>query len=62
LITNDKNLYYQQKIIGYPFSIININTRTNRYDDVVAILISLKETLNSLINNKPQPGTNYFIL
>ena len=55
LLTNDKNLYYQQKIEIYPFSILNINTKTNRYDNILLVLDLIKSKLTgieSLLNDK----------
>lgn len=62
LLTNDKNLSYQQKISSLKVCILNINSKTNRYDDVVEILdlikIKLKEVETYLINT---PG-GYFVV
>ena len=44
LITNDKNMYYQQKIAGYNLVLLNINTASNRYEDVMNVF--------NVINNK----------
>jgi predicted nuclease of predicted toxin-antitoxin system len=45
LLTNDKNLYYQQRVSALNFSIVNINTWTNRYDNILQILDLIKDTL-----------------
>jgi predicted nuclease of predicted toxin-antitoxin system len=47
LITNDKNMYYQHTISKLELAILNINTRTNDYDDVMVVLHNIKESLNS---------------
>ena len=48
LVTNDKNLYYQQKITSIKITIININTKTNRYDDVLVKFDSIKNILKEV--------------
>ncbi len=62
LLTNDKNLYYQQKVTSLTICIVNINSKTNRYDDVLELMGSIKNKLDEvkahLINN---PG-GYFIV
>ena len=63
LITNDKNLYYQQKTDTLQFSIVNINTRTNRYDNVFQILSLIKEKLREAETDlqNQQTGKYYII-
>lgn len=60
LLTNDKNLYYQQKISTLKVCILNINAKTNRYDDVLGsidqIELKLKEVEAHLLKT---PG-GYF--
>ena len=62
LLTNDKNLHYQQNIGALKVCIVNINCKTNRYEDVSAImdriLNKLKEVEDHLLNI---PG-GYFIV
>jgi predicted nuclease of predicted toxin-antitoxin system len=38
LPTNDKNLYYQQKVESLKICIVNVNAKTNRYDDVFELM------------------------
>lgn len=63
LLTNDKNLYYQQKIEVYPFSILNVNTKTNRYDNILLVFDLIKDKLAEI---KSQPDDkqhgNYYII
>jgi predicted nuclease of predicted toxin-antitoxin system len=42
LITNDKNLHYQQNMTGLKVCIVNINSKTNRYEDVIELLEQIK--------------------
>ncbi|RYZ96995.1 MAG: hypothetical protein EOP47_22700 [Sphingobacteriaceae bacterium] len=63
LITNDKNLYYQQKISNLNLALININTKTNRYDDVLDVLNLIINTLNKISSVGVVNATdNYYIL
>lgn len=48
LLTNDKNLYYQQKIDSIQTCIVNINSKTNRYDDVFQLLDAIKIRLTEV--------------
>jgi predicted nuclease of predicted toxin-antitoxin system len=48
LLTNDKNLYYQQKISVLSLSIVNINTKTNRYDNILQTLSLIKGKLKEV--------------
>jgi predicted nuclease of predicted toxin-antitoxin system len=62
LLTNDKNLYYQQKISSLKVCVVNINCKTNRYDDVLEIIDSIRRRLNEVeihLNNNPG---GYFIV
>ncbi len=45
LLTNDKNLYYQRKTTALKVCILNINCKTNRYDDVLGIIDAIKSKL-----------------
>ena len=63
LLTNDKNLYYQQRIEIYPFLILNINAKTNRYDNILLMLDLVKNELAELklqLNDKQEE--NYYII
>ena len=63
LLTNDKNLYYQQRISTLSLSIVNINTMTNRYDNILQILGLIKAKLKDIeadVQDK-QVG-NYYIV
>ena len=55
LLTNDKNLYYQQKVETLKVCIVNVNAKTNRYDDVFELMgtikLKLKEVEAWLENN-----------
>jgi predicted nuclease of predicted toxin-antitoxin system len=62
LITNDKNLYYQQKIEKYPFSILNINTKTNRYDNILLVLDLIKNKLAEIKSQPDDKQGNYYII
>ncbi len=62
LLTNDKNLYYQQKISGLQICIININAKTNRYPDVLELLDALKIKLNEVEQHLKSATNGYFIL
>ena len=42
LLTNDKNLYYQQKVTSLNVCIVNINSKTNRYVDVMDLWKDIK--------------------
>jgi predicted nuclease of predicted toxin-antitoxin system len=41
-ITNDKSLYYQQKISTLHILVININQASNRYEDILPVFIKLR--------------------
>ena len=63
LITNDKNLYYQQKTSNLNLAIININTKTNRYEDVLGMLGLINDTLNQISSTTEKADAdNYYIL
>lgn len=62
LITNDKNLYYQQKINSLEVCILNINSKTNRYNDVVELMDAIKlklEEIEAYLSTNPPA---YFIV
>jgi predicted nuclease of predicted toxin-antitoxin system len=61
LITNDKNLYYQQKISALQVCILNINCKTNRFDDVIEKIDAIKSKLKEVeVHLSVKPG-GYFI-
>jgi len=56
LLTNDKNMYYQQNMNEMKISILNINTKTNRYTDILEkidlIKVKLNEIETALLNSR----------
>jgi predicted nuclease of predicted toxin-antitoxin system len=44
-ITNDQSLGSQQKLIQFKILFININQSSNRYDDVLPVILIIKEWL-----------------
>ena len=63
LLTNDKNLYYQQKISVLSLSIVNINTKTNRYDNILQTLSSIKSKLKEVeIHLQSDQTGRYYIV
>lgn len=62
LLTNDKNLYYQQKISQLNLAVINVNTRTNRYKDVLDVLELINHTFNQIQSGAIHAADNYYIL
>jgi len=62
LITNDKNLYYQQKIVSLKVCIMNINAKTNRYEDILALMDLIKIKLNEIESYVMNNPGRYFIL
>ncbi|MBV8390035.1 MAG: DUF5615 family PIN-like protein [Mucilaginibacter sp.] len=63
LLTNDKNLYYQQKIEIYSLFILNINTKTNRYDNILLVLNSIKSKLAEIKSHlEDKQGGKYYII
>jgi len=62
LVTNDKNLYYQQKISALRVCIVNVNAKTNRYEDIFEKFDLIKITLTEVeVHLKNSPG-GYFIV
>jgi len=61
LLTNDKNLYYQQRVDSLKVHIVNINSKTNRYDDVLELMDLIKTKLNEIARLPEHPG-GYFIV
>ena len=62
LLTNDKNLYYQQKMAALKICIVNINSKTNRYQDVLELLGAVKETLKEVELHLLTNNNGYFIV
>jgi len=62
LLTNDKNLYYQQRISSLSVCIVNINSKTNRYNDVLALLKPIKNKLAEVENHLLISTSGYFIV
>jgi predicted nuclease of predicted toxin-antitoxin system len=62
LLTNDKNLYYQQKISALKVCILNINAKTNRYDDVLKLLDRIKNKLKEVESHLLTTPGGYFIV
>ena len=62
LLTNDKNLYYQQKTSTLPICILNINSKTNRYDDVLNIFEAIKSKLKEIEIHLSESENGYFIV
>ncbi|WP_295648842.1 DUF5615 family PIN-like protein [uncultured Mucilaginibacter sp.] len=62
LHTNDKNLYYQQRISSLSVCIVNINSKTNRYNDVLALLKPIKNKLAEVENHLLISTSGYFIV
>ena len=62
LLTNDKNLYYQQKISALKVCVVNIDTKTNRYGDVLERFDMIKSKLKEVeVYLSTAPG-GYFIV
>lgn len=58
-ITNDQNLGFQQKLTRFKILFININQSTNRYENILPVILDIKEWLlrnqsniESMIENK----------
>jgi len=62
LITNDKNLYYQQKISTLKVCIVNINSKTNRYSDVMEVIEPIKNKLKEVETYLTKTNGGYFIV
>ena|ERR1700759_478895 len=63
LLTNDKNLYYQQKISALRLSVVNINTKTNRYDNILQTLSHIKSKLKEVeIHLQSGEAGRYYIV
>jgi len=62
LLTNDKNMYYQQNINELKISILNVNTKTNRYPDILEKIDPIKEKLNEIESLILNSIFDYFIV
>ena len=62
LLTNDKNLYYQQKMSALKICILNINSKTNRYEDVLEIMDRIKSKLVDIETHLINKSGGYFIV
>lgn len=63
LITNDKKMHYQQKLAGMSLYLININSRSNRYEDVLPKIADIKKILFELEDKiSPLGEGNYITL
>lgn len=48
MITTDKNIKYQQNLNTLPISIIVLNAKSNRLENLVALIPKLKEVFSTL--------------
>jgi predicted nuclease of predicted toxin-antitoxin system len=62
LLTNDKNLYYQQKTDTLKVCIVNINSKTNRYDDVLELINPIKNKLKEVETWLIDSAGGYFMV
>jgi predicted nuclease of predicted toxin-antitoxin system len=62
LITNDKNLHYQQKMDALKICVLNINARTNRYEDVFELLSEINTKLSEIKDHLAVMPGGYFII
>ncbi|QKJ28672.1 DUF5615 family PIN-like protein [Mucilaginibacter mali] len=62
LLTNDKNLYYQQKVSDLKICIVNINSKTNRYEDVFELINPIKSKLAEVEIYLQHSKGGYFIV
>ncbi len=62
LITNDKNLHYQQKMETLKICILNINAKTNRYEDVFELIDKIKDKLIEVETHLVHAIGGYFIV
>lgn len=52
LLTIDKNLMFQQNLDQYPLTIIILNCRTSKIEELVTFLVSFKSQINSFQKQK----------
>jgi predicted nuclease of predicted toxin-antitoxin system len=62
LLTNDKNLHYQQNIQSLGISILNINAKTNRYPDVISLVPLIKNKLKEIEQQVSNSIHGYFTI
>jgi predicted nuclease of predicted toxin-antitoxin system len=62
LLTNDKNMYYQQNMSTLRISILNVNAKTNRYQDVLEKIDLIKDKLNEIERLLLDSVYDYFII
>lgn len=62
LLTNDKNMYYQQNMSSLKISILNVNAKTNRYPDVLEKIDLIKDKLNEIETLLLDSVYDYFIV
>lgn len=63
LITNDQNLGFQQKLIQFKILFINLHQSSNRYEDILPVIILIKRWLikNGANIEKQIESKNYLI-
>jgi predicted nuclease of predicted toxin-antitoxin system len=52
LLTIDKNLMFQQNLDQYPLTIVILNSRTSKIEELVTFLPSFKSQINNLQRQK----------
>ncbi len=62
LLTNDKNMYYQQNMNELRIAILNINTKTNRYTDILEKISLIKDKLNEIETSILNSRYDHFII
>lgn len=62
LLTNDKNLYYQQRIKDLEICILNVNSKTNRYHDILNLLKEIVIKLALIEHYLTTTKGGYFML
>jgi len=62
LLTNDKNMHYQQNTVDLKISILNVNAKTNRYDDILEKITAIKEKLSDVAGSIANSQHNYYII
>ncbi len=62
LITNDKNLHYQQKMDALKICVLNINSKTNRYQDVFELINKIQAKLSEIEKHLVANTGGYFII
>jgi predicted nuclease of predicted toxin-antitoxin system len=63
LITNDQNLGFQQKLIQFKILFIDLHQPSNRYEDILPVMIAIKQWLIKIEANieKQIEEKNYLI-